>query len=313
MRACLVLVLLCPAGAFAQTRETDEAIKQKLATLKFVASLETPQGGFAIAPQPPEIDAIPQPSLRATSAAVRAWKYLGGEKLGEKFPNREKHAAFVLKCYDPETGGFAEPGGRPDVTITSVGVMAAVEFGIPKEKFAKAMDYLKTNAKTFEEIRIAAAAVEAWGVKDSPLDPQKLASQAALLGYRGTTDEAAMRDGGARDFGSTVATLLRLGSPLSDEARKQNSDLLRRGQRDDGGWGKKGEKESDIETTYRVMRAFVLLKEKPKDTAAVRKFVAAHRNADGGYGMKPGEKSNLSGVYYAAVISTWLDAMDAGK
>jgi hypothetical protein len=309
MRACLVLVLLCPSVAFAQTREIDEAIKQKLATLKFIASLETPQGGFAVAPQPPEIDAIPQPSLRATSGAVRAWKYLGGEKLGAKFPNQEKHAAFVLKCYDPKTGGFAEPGGEPDVTITSIGVMAAVEFGIPREKFAKAMDYLKANAKTFEEVRIAAAAVEAWGVKDSPIDTKKLAGQAVQFGSRGTTDPVAMRDGGARDFGSTIATALRLGSPINDGARKHTSELLRLGQRDDGGYGKKGEKESDIETTYRVMRAFVLLKEKPKDVAAVRKFVAAHRNVDGGYGMKPGEKSSMSGVYYAVVISGWLDEM----
>ena len=74
----------------------------------------------------------------------------------------------MLKCYDPKTGGFAEPGGKPDVTITSIGVMAAMELGIPKEKFAKAMDYLKENAKTFEDVRIGAAAVEAWGVKDCP-------------------------------------------------------------------------------------------------------------------------------------------------
>ena len=74
----------------------------------------------------------------------------------------------MLSCYDPKTGAFAEPGGKPDVTITSIGVMAAAELGIPHEKYAKAMDYLKENAKTFEEVRIGAAAVEAWGVKDCP-------------------------------------------------------------------------------------------------------------------------------------------------
>ena len=86
-------------------------------------------------------------------------------------PNKDKHAAFVLKCYDPKTGGFADtPGGKPDVASTSIGVMAAAELGIPHEKYAKAMDYLKENAKTFEEVRIGAAAVEAWGVKDCPFD-----------------------------------------------------------------------------------------------------------------------------------------------
>src|SRR5207244_7616321 len=103
----------------------------------------------------------------ATNGAVRALKYLGFPMLkGE----REKHAAFVLKCYDPKTGAFAEMGGKPDVAITSIGVMAAAELGIPHEKYAKAMDYLKENAKTFEEVRIGAAAVEAWGVKDCPFD-----------------------------------------------------------------------------------------------------------------------------------------------
>ena len=118
-----------------------------------------------LAPQDPKSDAAPKPMLRATNGAVRALKYLGFPLLNTE---REKHAAFVLKCYDPKTGAFAEPGGKPDVAITSIGVMAAMELGIPKEKFAKAMDYLKENAKTFEEVRIAAAAVEAWGVKDCP-------------------------------------------------------------------------------------------------------------------------------------------------
>ena len=82
--------------------------------------------------------------------------------LEEKYRTKTEHAAFVLTCFDPKTGGFAEPGGKPDVPTTSIGVMAAAELGIPKEKYAKSMDYLKENAKTFEEVRIGAAAVEAW-------------------------------------------------------------------------------------------------------------------------------------------------------
>jgi hypothetical protein len=109
--------------------------------------------------------------MRATSSAIRTWKYLGGAKLGSGFPNKAKAAAFVMSCYDPKTGGFADaPGGKPDVATTAVGVMAAVEFEAPKAEFAKALEYLQANAKSFEEVRIGAAAVEAWGVKDCPFD-----------------------------------------------------------------------------------------------------------------------------------------------
>jgi prenyltransferase beta subunit len=305
MRLSLLGLVLLPSVAFTQTREIDEAIQRRRETLKFIASLETPQGGFALAPQPPNIDAIPQPSLRATSGAVRAWKYLGGEQLGAKFPNKDRHSEFVLRCFDPNTGGFAEPGGQPDVTITSIGVMAAVELGIPREKFAKAMDYLKDHAKTFEEVRIAAAAVEAWGVKDCPFDLKpwfKIAEDFAA------TPAGDPQDGQARNTASLVAMLLRLGKPLPEGHNVLK--LIKPGQRADGGWSKPGENASDIETTYRVMRALVLLKEKPNDLKKLRAFVESHRNTDGGYATKPGEKSSMSGVYYAAVISKWLDEME---
>ena len=169
MRYAIPLVLLFPAATFAQTEEMVRAVERKLAdakTAKWVFALEAPAGGFYLAPQDPRIDAVPRASLRATNGAVRALNYLGHPLLNKE---KEKHAKFVLTCYDPKTGAFAEPGGKPDVAITSIGVMAAMELGVPKEKFAKAMDYLKENAKTFEDVRIGAAAVEAWGVKDCPI------------------------------------------------------------------------------------------------------------------------------------------------
>src|SRR5687767_11400425 len=157
MRFAIPLLLLFPGITFAQTKEMVEAVERKLAkqrTAKWVLEQEAPDGGFYLAPRDPKSDSEPRPMLRATNGAVRALKYLGFPLLNTE---RQKHAAFVLKCYDPKTGAFAEPGGKPDVAITSIGVMAATELGIRKEKFAKAMDYLKENAKTFEEVRIAAA------------------------------------------------------------------------------------------------------------------------------------------------------------
>ncbi len=309
MRIAIALVLLCPSLVFAQPTAA-----QKKETVKWITALEAPNGGFYLAPQDPNIDAKPVPMLRATNGAVRAMKYLGAE-----VPNKDKHAAFVLSCYDPKTGGFAEPGGKPDVTITSIGVMASAELGIPKEKFAKAMDYLKENAKTFEDVRIGAAAVEAWGVKDCPFDLKEWNEIGKQ--HPGMKDAAAeaLRDGEARSLGSVVAFNLRLGLTRREESVADH--YLALGQRQDGGWGKKGEKASDIETTYRVMRAMVLHKDNPKDNrkhksadlAAVRKFVDAHRNKDGGYATKHGDKSSMSGAYYCVIVSKWLDDMEAAK
>src|SRR5688500_1915968 len=99
MRLSFALVLLLPSFVYAQP-----TAEQKKATVKWVTDLQAPDGGFYLAPQDPNVDSVPRPGLRATNGAVRALKYLGAD-----VPNKEKHAAFVLKCYDPKTGAFAEP------------------------------------------------------------------------------------------------------------------------------------------------------------------------------------------------------------
>lgn len=314
MRLSFALVLLLPSFTFAQTKEMVDAIERKLAnaaTAKWVFAQEAPDGGFYLAPQDPNVDAMPRASLRATNGAVKALHYLGHPLLNKE---KEKHAKFVLSCYDPKTGGFAEmPGGKNSISMTAVGVMAAAELGIPHTKYAKAMDYLKVNAKTFEEVRIGAAAVEAWGVMDCPFDVKPFIRRGIELGAKGSSDQLQQRDGGARDFGSTVAIPLRLGAPMGEAERDHCAALLKIGQRDDGGWGKKGEKASDIESTYRVMRALMLMQEEPNDAKKLRAFLAAHRNNDGGYATKPGEKSSMSGVYYCTIIAKWLDDLAAKK
>ena len=93
--------------------------------------------------------------------------------------------------------------------------------------------------------------------------------------------------------------------------REKHAELLQRGQVADGGWRKRREKASDIESTYRVMRALMLLKAPPKDAKKLREFLAAHRNKDGGYATEPGKASSMSGVYYNSIIAKWLD--DMGK
>jgi hypothetical protein len=291
MRLVVTLLLAAiPSSAFAQ--KLDDAARKQ--TIEWLNGLEARDGGYHADARGAKDHA---PTLRATSAAVRSLKYLGAE-----VPHKEKHAAFVMSCYDPATGAFAEHGGKPDVAQTSVGVMAAVELGIPREKFGKAMAYLKEHALTFEEVRIAAAAVEAWGVKDCPFELDDWNAVAMKFGEQKISDP---KDGGARDMGSVTAYWLRLGekSPNRAEALR----IIREGQREDGGWGKKGEPASDPETTYRVMRALMLLKEKPSHPEAVRKYMASLRKPAGGYATRPTDAASVGGTYYAVMISKWLD------
>jgi hypothetical protein len=295
----LAFLLLLPSVSVAQNKEIQDAIDQKLAAIRYVRGLQDAETGAFRA----SADAK-GPGLRATSAAVRSLKYLTGKPTREAVPNADKAAAFVLACFDPKTGGFADaPGGKPDVTLTSVGVMAAVELEVPKEKFARAMDYLKANAATFEDVRIGAAAVEAWGVNVCPFDLKEWRQIAQSQVKRAADDKT---DGKARELASVEAMFARLGWGTTPAV----GGMLADGQRPDGGWGKGGEKGSDLETTYRVMRAFYLLKAHPKGAAKLREFIAGCHNADGGYGVKPGEPSNVGAVYYATIITKWLHELE---
>jgi prenyltransferase beta subunit len=298
MRLSIALILLLPGSAFAQP-----TAEQKKATIKWVTDLQAPGGGFYLAPQDPKIDTKPVPSLRATNAALRTLKYLGAE-----IPNKDRHAAFILMCFDPKTGGFADaPDGKADVATTSIGMMAAAELNVPHEKYAFATLYLKENAKTFEDVRIGAAAIEAWGVKDSTFKLDEWFEIAAKEAKRSIGD---VKEGGARISGSYAAMVLRLGGKIPEGNMAVIGGIILGGQRDDGAWSKAGEKASDIESTYRVMRALMLLKEKPKDVKKLREFIESHHNKDGGYATKPGDKSNMSGTYYATIITHWLDEME---
>jgi prenyltransferase beta subunit len=280
-----------------------QTAEQKKLTVEWLTGLQDPNGGFYAVPRNPKSETKAAPSLRATNACVRALKYLVAT-----VPDAEKHTAFVLKCYDPKTGGFADtPGGKPDVAATSAGVIVATELGIPHEKYAKAMHYLKENAKTLEDVRIGAAAVEAWGIKDCPF---KLDEWQKIALVEGTPQLSGLWPNGEERMLGTLATIMRQLGQDQDYGSKKVAIGLHGGQLSDGGWMKPDARGSDIESTYRVMNAYHLLKEKPKDVARVRKFVNSHRNEDGGYAMKPGEKSSVEGTYYAVSLLMWLDEME---
>jgi hypothetical protein len=238
------------------------------------------------------------PTLRATSSGVRTLHYLGGE-----VPNREAAIKFVESCYDLATGGFSDmPKGKPDVTTTAIGLMAVVELKMPKEKYARdAIKYMTENAKGFDEIRIAAAGLESVKMA-SPRNKAWL--EAVKVGGNG--DETFGKGPGkARTTGSVVVTILRLGGKVDNV--KGVLATLNEGQRKDGGWGKDTDAaNSDLETTYRVMRCYMMLKATPANVDALRSFMSKCRNADGGYGVMPGQTSTVSGTYYVAIVQQWL-------
>ncbi|MGL6096052.1 MAG: hypothetical protein ACRC7O_09685, partial [Fimbriiglobus sp.] len=214
-RFALLIVLLAPPFAPAQTADD---IDRHTATMQFLGHLQEPStGAFRATPDGPV-------GLRASLAGVRAEKHLG-----VKPRHAEKLPAFVLACYDAETGGFADaPSGKPDVPTTAVGVMAAVELGIPEAKFPKAVAFLKTNAKSFEEVRLAVAALEALKSKPEWVGDWMKLADAELA--------AATGDGAARTVGGAAAMKLRLGFDLPNRATAVR--VIVDGQRADGAWGK---------------------------------------------------------------------------
>ena len=287
----LGLVLLVPSAALAQ------APADRAATIKYLQSLRAPGGGYyAAAPAP---GSQPEPSVGATSSALRAIKYFGGEA-----KDTDADARFVARCFDPSTGGFADrPGEKPTVRTTAVGAMAVAELKMPLDQYRSGvLRYLGANAKGFEELRIAAAAVEALGARP----PEAEAWLKEVLAQRKVDGTFGAGDGAARATGSAVALILRLGGTI--EHRDAVLRVMKAGQRTDGGYGPADKPGSDLESTYRVMRSLMMLKERPNDVVKLRAFIASCRNKDGGYGVTPSQPSTVSGTYFAGIIQHWLDA-----
>jgi prenyltransferase beta subunit len=290
------LLALCFTVNLAPTRA--QTADEKKATISYLQGLQSSEGGFlAVAPDP-KSNRINTPSLRATSSALRALKYFGGEATDKKVA-----AKFVASCFDKKSGGFTDHvGGRPDVAVTAIGLMAVVELKMPADDYIEpAVNYLGENAKNFDDIRIAVAGLEAVGKRAKQADDwleqvRKLANEDGTFGKG---------DGKARDTGGSVVAILRLGGKV--EHKDNVLKALKAGQRSDGAFGKDGTDKSDLESSYRVMRAFHMLKEKPADVDALRTFIAKCRSKDGGYGIGPGTESSVSSTYFAATILHWLD------
>jgi hypothetical protein len=280
---------LCLLIAALPLSAQDEARK---AAVAYLQKLQADDGGFRADVREKHSD------LPATSTAFRALKYLGAAPR-----DRAKCLAFVEKCFDKKNGGFAvQPGGEAAYRPTAVGIMAVVDMNIPIEPYADAVvKYLDEHSKSFEEIRLTAACFEALGKRPPHAD-----AWLAEIAKRRNADGTYGKDGNvARDTGGAVCAVLRLGGKVEN-----TDDVLRalnEGQRPDGGFGKAGAEVSDLESSYRIARAFHMLKTKPRGAERLRDFIARCHNDDGGYGVSPGHPSHVSGCYYAAIILHWLD------
>jgi prenyltransferase beta subunit len=284
--ACLTL--LC-ATLFLASMEAQTESERK-ASVAYLQDCQQSDGGFVPS-------GAAQSSLRGSTTALRALKYFGGEPR-----DGAACARFVQRCFDKNSGGFADrPGQQPDVISTAVGIMAIVELKLPVDDYREAaVSYLTKHGKAFEEIRMAAAGLEAIRARPPVADAwlEQLAQGRHGDGTYGTGD------GVARATGGTVVAVLRLGGKV--EHRDIVIRVLQTGQRDDGGFGKERAPTSDLETSYRVMRALHMLEAKP-DVERFRKFVVRCRNADGGYGIAPGQPSSTGATYFAAIILHWLE------
>jgi prenyltransferase beta subunit len=270
----------------------DEAPDRQKAAIAYLQKLQQKDGGFA-----PSVDQ-PISSLRATNGAVKGLIHFGGE-----IPDKAACADFVKRCFDKETGGFADqPGGKPNVEVTAGGVMVVAELKIAAEPSeAAAAKYLGENVKTFEEIRIAAAAFEAMGKR--PAQAEAWLKQIAKL--RNEDGTYGKGDGAARDTGGAIAAVLRLGGKVDHPDAAINA--MRTGQRADGGFGVQDSPSSDLPTSYRVMRSLHMLQSQPEDVGRLRAFLDSCHNADGGYGIAKGKPSSASGTYYISSILQWFD------
>lgn len=277
------LVLTSAASAAPLARELREA------SVRYVNSLQNVDGGFRASASEGSSD------IANVLVAVRAIHHFGG-----KVEHQRRVVLYVNSLYDTVSGAFHGPRRSQDVRTTAMGLMTLVELKQPVDELGPTVvQFFDQYAKGIPDIYIAEAALAAAGLR--PLHPR------AWLDAMGATHNS---DG---SFGKTVAdtaraviTYLRLNARVPN--RSGAVKTMQAAQKADGGFGGPAAG-SDLATTYPVMRAFSMLREKP-DLDHVRAFVDRCRNDDGGYGVSPGQPSSVDATYYAAIILHWIDEME---
>lgn len=285
-RTGITFVLAAMASAWIAPMSRAQTPAEMAQTAAYAASHQNKDGGFALKPGQPS-------SLGATHSALKILKHVGGS-----VPDVLACVEYVKSCRAPG-GGFApNPGGRPDVVTTALGLMAASELKIDDpEMIREAVAFLGKNARSFEEVRMSAAGLDAIGVY-SPDAPRWYHQ---LQGMRNA--EGSFGSGAAVPFvtGGVAAAILRLNMPL--ENREAIVKAIRAGQRSEGGWSK-DDGPPDLSSSYRIMRAMYMLHERP-DIDRLLGYVARCRRSDGSYSSTPGGEGNLGGTYLGTILVYW--------
>ena len=271
-RTGITFVLAALASAWMAPTSRAQTPAEMAQTAAYAASHQNKDGGFA-----PKVG---QPSsLGTTHSALKILKHVGGS-----VPDVLACVEYVKSCRVPG-GGFAPtPGGKPDVVTTALGLMAASELKIDdSEMIREAVAFLGKNARSFEEVRMAAAGLEAIGVY-SPDAPRWYPPDPGDAELRRAPSAA----GAAVPFatGGAAAAILRMGMPL--EHRDAIVKAIKAGQRPEGGWSK-DDGPPDLSSSYRIMRAMYMMHERP-DIDRLLGFVARCRKSDGSYSSHAGRR-----------------------
>ena len=285
-RTGITFVLAALASAWMAPTSRAQTPAEMAQSAAYAASHQNKDGGFA-----PKVG---QPSsLGTTHSALKILKHVGGS-----VPDVLACVEYVKSCRVPG-GGFAPtPGGKPDVVTTALGLMAASELKInDSEMIREAVAFLGKNARSFEEVRMSAAGLEAIGVysPDAPRWFHQIQGMRNPDGSFGTGAAVPFATGGA------AAAILRMGMPL--EHRDAIVKAIRAGQRPDGGWSK-DDGPSDLSSSYRIMRAMYMMHERP-DIDRLLGYVARCRKPDGSYSATPGGEGNLGGTYLGTILVYW--------
>jgi len=256
-------------------------------TAAYAAAHQNKDGGFAA-------KVGQASSLGATHTGLKVLLHVGGS-----VPDVLGCVKYVKSCRDAG-GGFAPtPGGKLDVITTALGLMAAAELKIADAAMIEgAAGYLGKTAKSFEEVRMAIAGLEAVH-GSSPDFPRWNDQLQAMRNPDGTFGEG---PGQAFATGGAAAAILRMGLKL--DKRDAVIAAIKAGQRREGGWSKDAGP-PDLSSTYRVMRALYMLREKP-DVDRLLAFVGRCRQSDGAYASAPGRAGDMSGTYTATIVTRWL-------
>jgi len=286
LRNHVVVGVVCCFGIALAATTRGQTPAEFTQTAAFAAAHQNKDGGFAPKGGGPS-------SLGSTNSGLRVLKHVGGS-----VPDILGCVRYVKSCRD-QGGGFAPtPGGKPDVIPTAIGLMAASELKIADQTVIKdAIAYLGKNAKSFEEVRMAIAGLEAVGAK-SPDFARWNEQIQAKRNPDGTFGEG---PGQSYATGGAAAAILRMGLEL--DKRDAVATALKSGQRPDGAWSKDAGN-SDLGSTYRIMRALYMMHEKP-DLDRLLGYIARCRQSDGSYASAPGGTGDLGATYTATIVIRW--------